>query len=179
MSLDALFQPFSLKSLQTSNRIVMAPMTRAQSPGGYPTEDVAGYYARRAAGGVGLLISEGTGVNRPASVNGEDIPRFHGERELAGWKRIIDEVHAAGGLMAPQLWHVGAMRSPYNNGPLDDSYESPAGFFKHGKSYGRAMSDADVSDTIAAFGTAAADAKRLGFDAVELHGAHGYLIDQA
>lgn len=178
MTVQNLFRPFNLKGLELPNRIVMAPMTRAMSPDGYPTDDVAGYYARRAAGGVGFLISEGTGVDRPASVNGQDIPRFHGERELAGWKKVIDDVHAAGGLMAPQLWHVGAMPSPYKNGPAGDLYESPAGLLKPGKSYGRSMSDADVADTIAAFGTAAADAKRLGYDAVELHGAHGYLIDQ-
>ncbi|WP_174278282.1 NADH:flavin oxidoreductase [Sphingomonas bacterium] len=178
MSVDALFEPFSLKNLTLPNRVVMAPMTRSMSPDGYPTDEVAGYYARRAAGGTGLLISEGTGVNRPASVNGQNIPRFHGERELAGWKKVIDDVHAAGGLMAPQLWHVGAMPSPYKNGPTHDLYESPAGLLKPGKTYGKTMGDADVADTIAAFGTAAADAKRLGFDAVELHGAHGYLIDQ-
>ena len=178
MSVEALFQPFSLKGLELPNRIVMAPMTRSMSPDGFPTEDNASYYARRAAGGVGFLISEGTGVDRPASVNGKDIPRFHGERELAGWKKVVDDVHAEGGLMAPQLWHVGAMPSPYKNGPADELYESPAGLIKPGKSYGRTMGDADVANTIAAFGKAAADAKRLGFDAVELHGAHGYLIDQ-
>lgn len=178
MPVDALFEPFTFKGLTIPNRIVMAPMTRSFSPGGFPTDEVAAYYGRRATGGVGLIISEGTGVDRPASVNGADIPRFHGERELAGWKKVIDDVHAAGGLMAPQLWHVGAMPSPYKTGPADEHYESPAGFIRNGKSYGRVMSDADVSDTITAFGKAAADAKRLGFDAVELHGAHGYLIDQ-
>ncbi len=178
MFADPLFRPFSFKSLDLPNRIVMAPMTRAQSPDGFPTDEVAAYYARRAAGGVGLLISEGTGVDRPASLNGKDLPRFHGERELASWKKVVDEVHAAGGLMAPQLWHVGAMPSPYKNGPAPELYESPAGVLKAGRMYGRPMSDADVSDTIDAFGKAAADAKRLGFDAVELHGAHGYLIDQ-
>ena len=178
MSTEALFQPFTLKSLTVPNRVVMAPMTRSFSPGGVPTDEVAAYYARRVTGGTGFLISEGTGVDRPASVNGADIPRFHGEQELAGWKKVIDEVHAAGGLMAPQLWHVGAMRSPYNTGPSDDLYESPSGYYKSEKTYGRPMADADVSDTIVAFGKAAADAKRLGFDAVELHGAHGYLIDQ-
>lgn len=178
MSTEALFEPFTFKNITVPNRIVMAPMTRSFSPGGVPTDDVAAYYARRVAGGTGLIISEGTGVDRPASVNGEDIPRFHGERELAGWKKVIDDVHAVGGLMAPQLWHVGSMRSPYNNGPSGDLYESPSGYYKSEKIYGRPMADSDVSDTIAAFGKAAADAKRLGFDAVELHGAHGYLIDQ-
>ena len=79
----------------------MAPMTRSQSPGGVPTKEVADYYRRRAAAEVGLIISEGTGVARPASLNDPNIPRFHGEAELAGWKTVIDAVHAAGGLMAP------------------------------------------------------------------------------
>ena len=96
MSLEALFQPFALKTLTLANRVVMAPMTRSFSPGGVATEDVAAYYRRRAESGVGLIISEGTGVARPASLNDPDVPRFHGEAELAAWKRVIDEVHAAG-----------------------------------------------------------------------------------
>src|ERR1700686_5624949 len=106
MSVDALFAPFACKSMKLPNRVVMAPMTRSQSPGGVAGEDVAAYYARRAAAGVGLIVSEGTGVARPASLNDPDIPRFHGEAELDAWKEVADAVHAAGGLMAPQLWHV-------------------------------------------------------------------------
>lgn len=111
MSSDVLFRPFKLKGLNLPNRVVMAPMTRSFSPGGIPTEDVARYYRRRAEGAVGFIISEGTGVDRPASLNDPNVPRFHGEKELAGWRRVVDEVHAAGGLMAPQLWHVGAVRT--------------------------------------------------------------------
>ena len=74
MSAEALFQPFTFKGLHLPNRVVMAPMTRSQSPGGVATEEVAAYYARRAAAGVGLVISEGTGVARPASLNDPDIP---------------------------------------------------------------------------------------------------------
>src|SRR5271156_6746690 len=102
MSLDALFQPFTFKGLHLPNRVVMAPMTRSFSPGGVATEDVAAYYRRRAENEVGLIISEGTGVDRPASLNDPNIPRFHGDTELKAWKSVIDEVHAAGGLMAPQ-----------------------------------------------------------------------------
>ena len=89
----------------------MAPMTRSFSPRGVATDEVAEYYARRAAAEVGLIISEGTGVERPAALNDPDVPRFHGEAELAAWKRVIEGVHAAGGRMAPQLWHVGAVRA--------------------------------------------------------------------
>src|SRR5688500_17038225 len=98
MTSNPLFQPFEFKGLSLKNRIVMAPMTRSFSPGGAPTPEVAAYYARRAAADVGFIISEGTGVNRPASLNDPDVPRFHGEAELAGWKRVIDQVHAAGGV---------------------------------------------------------------------------------
>jgi 2,4-dienoyl-CoA reductase-like NADH-dependent reductase (Old Yellow Enzyme family) len=177
LSADALFQPYEFKGLKLPNRVVMAPMTRSQSPGGVATTDVAAYYARRAAAGVGLIVSEGTGVRRPASLNDPNIPRFHGENELAGWKRVIDAVHAAGGLMAPQLWHVGGIRSRGDWHP-PGGYDSPSGLSRPGHKFGEGMSDADIADAIDAFAVAAADARRLGFDAVELHGAHGYLIDQ-
>jgi len=178
MSADALFQPFTFKGLHLPNRVVMAPMTRSQSPDGVPTEEVAAYYARRAAAGVGLIVSEGTGVARPASVNDPNIPRFHGPDELAAWQRVIEAVHAEGGLMAPQLWHVGAVRSRRQDWAPSGEYDSPSGLSSPGHRFGEPMSDADIADAIAAFATAAADAKALGFDAVELHGAHGYLIDQ-
>jgi 2,4-dienoyl-CoA reductase-like NADH-dependent reductase (Old Yellow Enzyme family) len=177
-STDALFRPFSFKGLDLPNRIVMAPMTRSKSPGGAPTGDVAAYYARRAAGEIGLIISEGTGVERPASLNDPDIPRFHGQSELAGWKGVIDAVHAEGGRMAPQLWHVGAVRTRHKDWSPPGAYDSPSGLSSPGHRFGEPMTDAEVADAIAAFGRAAGDAKALGFDAVELHGAHGYLIDQ-
>jgi 2,4-dienoyl-CoA reductase-like NADH-dependent reductase (Old Yellow Enzyme family) len=178
MTAAGLFSPFSYKSLNLKNRIVMAPMTRSHSPGGVPTAEVAAYYRRRAAADVGLIVSEGTGVNRPASLNDPDVPRFHGEAELAGWKHVIDEVHAVGGVMAPQLWHVGAVRTRHENWSPPGAYDSPSGLSRPGKRFGAPMADHEVADAIAAFAQAAADAKRLGFEAVELHGAHGYLIDQ-
>jgi 2,4-dienoyl-CoA reductase-like NADH-dependent reductase (Old Yellow Enzyme family) len=175
MSLDALLKPFEFKSLKLPNRVVMAPMTRSFSPGGVATDDVAAYYRRRAEGQVGLIVTEGTGVARPASLNDANVPRFHGEEELAAWKTVVEEVHAAGGLIAPQLWHVGAARGKDVLGKVD----SPSGLSKAGGNpFTDPMTDEDVADTIGAFATAAADAKRLGFDAIELHGAHGYLIDQ-
>ena len=95
----------------------MAPMTRSFSPGGVPRVNVADYYARRARDEVGLIVSEGTVVNRPASSNDPDIPRFCGAKPLGGWKTVIDRVHAAGGLMAPQLWHMGVV-APKHTGWL-------------------------------------------------------------
>ncbi|MEY2884090.1 MAG: hypothetical protein RL490_1814 [Pseudomonadota bacterium] len=173
---DALFRPFTLKGLTLPNRIVMVPMTRSFSPDGVPGANVAAYYRRRAEGGVGLIVTEGTGVERTGSTNDPNVPHFFGDKSLAGWAEVVRETHAGGGLIAPQLWHVGAARNHANPNPPPQ--ESPSGLFKPGKPFGNAMSDADVADAIAAFARAAGDAKRLGFDAVELHGAHGYLIDQ-
>ena len=178
MSASALFTPFKLKSLSLPNRIVMAPMTRSFSPGGVPTADVVEYYKRRAKAAVGLIVSEGTVVGRPAASNDPNVPRFWGEDALANWKNVIDAVHAEGGVMAPQLWHVGAVRNRRTDWVAPGPIDSPSGLSSPGKQFGEAMSDAAIADAIAAFANAAGAAKRLGFDAVELHGAHGYLIDQ-
>ena len=178
MTAHELFQPFRLKSLELKNRIVMAPMTRSFSPGGVPTSEVADYYARRAEGEVGLILSEGSVVNRPASSYDPNIPHFYGEKSLKGWKAVIDEVHSVGGAMAPQLWHVGVV-SPGVSGWLPAApFEGPSGYVAPGKIGGVAMTEHDIAETIRAFAQAAVDAKSLGFDAVEIHGAHGYLIDQ-
>lgn len=178
MSTNALFAPFALKSLQLKNRIVMAPMTRSFSPNGVPGADVAAYYRRRAEGQVGLILSEGTVVERPASSNDPNIPHFYGEAALAGWQHVIEEVHAAGGKMGPQLWHMGVMSEHRSGWKPSENFEGPSGLLKPGEATGKTMSENDITDTIAAFGRAAADAQRLGFDCLELHGAHGYLIDQ-
>lgn len=108
---DALFRPFTLKGLELKNRIVMAPMTRGMAPEGVPGPKQADYYSRRAEGGVGLILSEGTVIDRPASRNLPGIPFFHGDEALAGWKGVIDAVHAAGGKMGPQIWHTGSTRA--------------------------------------------------------------------
>jgi 2,4-dienoyl-CoA reductase-like NADH-dependent reductase (Old Yellow Enzyme family) len=177
-NVDALFQPFHLKGLSLKNRIVMAPMTRSFAPNGVPGENIAAYYQRRAEGEVGLILSEGTVINRPASRNDANIPFFHGDEALKGWKKVIDEVHAAGGKMGPQLWHTGSVVSFLTDWVPESPVESPSGLIAPGEPRGEAMSDETIADTIAAFAQAAADAKRLGFDVAEIHGAHGYLIDQ-
>ncbi|NKF22705.1 NADH:flavin oxidoreductase [Solimonas marina] len=174
---DVLFRPFRVKSLELQNRIVMAPMTRTFAPDGVPGAANATYYRRRAEGHVGLILSEGTVVNRPASRNHPGIPFFHGDAALAGWKTVIDEVHAAGGRMGPQIWHTGATKAQTDwRAPAE--VESPSGLLAPGKPRGVAMSEEDIADTVAAFAQAAVDAQRLGFDTVEIHGAHGYLIDE-
>lgn len=174
---NVLFRPFRFKTLDLKNRIVMAPMTRTFAPGGVPGEANAAYYRRRAEGDVGLILSEGTVIDRPASRNDPGIPFFHGEAALAGWKGVIDAVHAAGGRMGPQIWHTGSTRS-FSGWEPDVPVESPSGLLAPGTPRGVAMSEEAIADTVAAFAKAAADAKRLGFDTVEIHGAHGYLIDQ-
>ncbi|ATL29274.1 NADH:flavin oxidoreductase [Streptomyces formicae] len=171
-------RPFDINGLTVRNRIAMAPMTREFSPDGVPGADVAEYYARRAAGGVGLIVTEGTYVDHASAGSSHRVPHFHGEAPLAGWRRVAEAVHAAGGAIVPQLWHVGATRNE-GDGPFTDAPPAgPSGLGLDGEAKGHALTSADVDEVIAAFARAAADAERNGFDGVELHGAHGYLIDQ-
>ena len=174
---DILFQPFTLKTLELPNRIVMAPMTRSKAPDGIPGAANAQYYRKRAEGGVGLILSEGTVINRPSSRNEPGIPFFHGAAALKGWKAVVDAVHEAGGKMGPQLWHTGSTRS-FTGWEPENPVESPSGLLAPNEPRGNTMTDADIADTIAAFAQAALDAKNAGFDTFEIHGAHGYLIDQ-
>ncbi|MBE1442764.1 NADH:flavin oxidoreductase [Paenibacillus sp. OAS669] len=153
-SIQALFKPFTFGNNKLANRIVMAPMTRKFSPNGIPGSDVADYYRRRAENGVGLIVTEGTVIHHKDSANADDIPHFYGEEALNGWANVVAAVHEAGGRIIPQLWHMGT------RGHVSDYTES------------------DIADIVQAFAQAASDAKRLGFDGIELHGAHGYLIDQ-
>ncbi|TKT69795.1 NADH:flavin oxidoreductase [Aquamicrobium sp. LC103] len=174
--MDALFRPFTFKGLQLKNRIVMAPMSRYMAIDGIPGSANAAYYRRRARNDVGLILSEGTAIARPASRNNPGIPFFHGPQALEGWQGIIAAVHAAGGKMGPQLWHTGSFRKLDWDTP--EPVESPSGLVSPGIHRGVAMSETDIEATIAAYAAGAADAKRLGFDIVEVHAAHGYLIDQ-
>ncbi|MCX4825836.1 NADH:flavin oxidoreductase [Streptomyces sp. NBC_01142] len=176
---EILSRPVVLNGLTVPNRIVMAPMTRMFSPGGVPGEDVRSYYARRVAAGVGLIVTEGTYVGHESAGQSDRVPRFHGEEQLAGWAKVAEAVHAAGGAIVPQLWHIGMVRkqgdAPYADAPA----VGPSGIRVDGtENAGRAMTRRDLDDVIGAFAEAAAAAERIGFDGVELHGAHGYLLDQ-
>jgi 2,4-dienoyl-CoA reductase-like NADH-dependent reductase (Old Yellow Enzyme family) len=153
-SVQALFKPFAIGNMTLSNRIVMAPMTRQFSPDGVPGLDVAAYYRRRAENGVGLIVTEGTVINHPDSSNQVNVPHIYGEAALNGWAKVVAAVHEAGGRIIPQIWHMGA------RGNVGDYSES------------------EIAAIVEAFAQAAFEAKRLGFDGIELHGAHGYLIDQ-
>jgi 2,4-dienoyl-CoA reductase-like NADH-dependent reductase (Old Yellow Enzyme family) len=176
LNTTTLLRPLKLKNLTLKNRIVMAPMTRAMAMDGIPQQQNADYYRRRAEGQVGLILSEGTVIQRPASQNALNVPHFYGERALAGWKGVIEAVHGAGGRMGPQLWHTGSTKYP--DWEPASPVESPSALLAPGIRRGKAMSDEDIADTIAAYAKAASDAKGLGFDLVEIHGAHGYLIDE-
>lgn len=153
-------------------------MTRGFSPDGVPGDDVSAYYRRRAESGVGLIITEGTTIDHHAASQSSSHPAFHGEAATNGWRRIVEAVHSAGGKIAPQLWHVGMMRNAGR--PKDDRLPAigPSGMNMPGKVSGSAMTEQDIEDVISAYAKAAGLAKALAFDAVEIHAAHGYLIDQ-
>lgn len=176
---EILSRPVTINGLTVPNRIAMAPMTRQFSPGGVPGEDVRSYYARRAAAGVGLIVTEGTYVGHESAGQSDRIPRFHGEEQLAGWAEVAKSVHAAGGTIVPQLWHIGMVRKQGDPPFADAPAVGPSGIRLDGtEGTGRAMTRADLDAVIGAFAEAAAAAERIGFDGVELHGAHGYLLDQ-
>jgi 2,4-dienoyl-CoA reductase-like NADH-dependent reductase (Old Yellow Enzyme family) len=180
--LDKLFSPVRFGARALRNRVVMAPMTRSQSPGNIPNERNVEYYRRHAAGGLGLIVTEGTGVGHVAAHGYPDVPSFHGDEALAGWKAVAEAVHAEGAAIIPQLWHVGSVRQP--GMPPDGSVPGYAPSAVLHPSLGgkgslpHVMTEEDIGDVVNAFALAALNAKKLGFDGVELHGAHGYLIDQ-
>jgi 2,4-dienoyl-CoA reductase-like NADH-dependent reductase (Old Yellow Enzyme family) len=176
-SVESLFRPFTLNGLEIPNRIVMAPMTRSQSPAGIPGDNVAGYYRRRAENETGLIITEGTTVNDPVSTMDPNVPNFYGD-SLKGWKRVVEEVHSVGGKIMPQLWHVGMARVPAKAPHPELASAGPSGLAKPGTKMSEPMTPQHIQKVIDAFGQAAADARAIGFDGVEVHGAHGYLIDQ-
>jgi 2,4-dienoyl-CoA reductase-like NADH-dependent reductase (Old Yellow Enzyme family) len=182
-SLDKLLSPALFGPRRLKNRLVMAPMTREQSPGHAPNERNVEYYTRRARGGVGLIITEGTTVDHPAANAYRDVPAFHGSAALRGWLAVKDAVHALGTAIIPQLWHVGSVRQLGTQpDPLVPGYGPSA--VRHptiddvAAELPRELGERDMADIIEAFARGAASARELGFDGVELHGAHGYLIHQ-
>lgn len=167
--------PFGRTNLR--NRLVMAPMTRRHSPDGVPGRDVAAYYARRARGGIGLIVTEGTTIDHPAANGYPDVPRFFGADALAGWAAVVEAVHAAGAAIIPQLWHVGNVRRPGIEPDPTVPGIGPVEIIEDGEVVVKAMAEADIAAVVEAYARAAADAKAVGFDGVEIHGAHGYLLD--
>ncbi|MDM0071435.1 12-oxophytodienoate reductase [Variovorax sp. J31P207] len=168
-------------SLELKNRIVMAPMTRSLSPGGVPGADVAAYYRKRAEGGVGLIVTEGTSVPHWSASDDAAAPRFYGDDALAGWKHVVNEVHAAGSKIVPQLWHVGQLvkeADGTSRGHLVGPSGMTGGFGIMPRRMDEPATQQEIDEVIDAYATAALSAKALGFDGVELHGGHGYFLDQ-
>ena len=158
-----LFSEFTCGSLTLANRLVMSPMTRQFSPDGVPGNDVAAYYTRRVMAKVGLIITEGVGVDHPSaighgSMGEENIPVLHGDAALAGWRNVVEHVHAAGGKIIPQLWHMGELRT--EGTPPNPNAKSMRA---------SAMSKAEIAEIIAACGRISAARQIL----IKPHRAHG------
>ncbi|MBB5698595.1 NADH:flavin oxidoreductase [Sphingomonas yantingensis] len=188
--LAPLLTPLTVRDLTVANRFVMAPMTREHSPGRVPGEDVAAYYRRRAAGQVGLIVTEGVAIDDPAAVDTAAVPAMYGDAPLAGWRRVIDEVDAAGGRIMPQLWHQGAMRDAATSPDPDVGPRRPSGILGPLGKVSLAddhlvrlnvdtppMTEEDIADVIAAYARSAGHAAKLGFDGIAIHGGHGYVLD--
>ncbi len=180
-----LFAPFQLGSLALPNRIVMAPMTRNRAgPGNAPTALNAAYYAQRAS--AGLIVAEASQVS-PQGLGYPGTPGIHSDEQIAGWKLVTDAVHAAGGRIFLQLWHVGRISHPSLQPrgalPVAPSAIAPAGqawTLDGMKPYvtPRALDTVEIPGIVEQFRQGAANAKAAGFDGVEVHAAHGYLLDQ-
>jgi len=176
--LQDLFAPLTIGSLHLRNRFAMAPMTRAASPGGVPGPDVAAYYRRRAAGGTALIITEGVRIPHPAAGWPNAIPELDGAQVLDGWRAVTNAVHAEGATIAAQLWHQGAARGVHDGDATDQLPVSPSGLDVMGNPVGRALDTDELPSVAETYARAAVNARDAGFDAVEIHGAHGYLLDQ-
>ena len=180
-----LFSPFQLGPLTLPNRIVMAPMTRNRAgPGNVPGALAAIYYAQRAS--AGLIVSEATQVS-PQGVGYPGTPGIHSAEQVAGWTRVTDAVHGAGGRIFLQLWHVGRISHPSlqpgGGLPVAPSAIAPAGqaMTREGlKPFvtPRALETAEIPGIVEDYRLGARHAREAGFDGVELHGANGYLVDQ-
>jgi len=182
--MTTLFDPLRAGALTLRNRIVLAPLTRCRaSEGRVPNDLMRDYYVQRAA--AGLILSEATSVT-PMGVGYPDTPGIWSDEQVAGWKRITDAVHAAGGTMLLQLWHVGRVSHPsYLDGalPVAPSAIAPQGHVslirpKTDYVVPRALDLSEIPGVVAEYRRGAENAKRAGFDGVEVHGANGYLLDQ-
>jgi len=179
-----LLSPYHLGDLDLKNRLVMSPMTRSRAlEGNVPNPIAATYYVQRAS--AGLIVTEATQVS-PRGVGYIRTPGIHSPEQVAGWRHITDAVHAAGGVIFAQLWHVGRISHPDFHGgelPVAPSAITPDGevFTANGRTRmvtPRALETSEIPGIVEEFRRGAENAKAAGFDGVELHGANGYLIDQ-
>ncbi len=183
--MPSLFDPTRIGDIALANRIVMAPLTRNRAAAGQvPSPLAADYYAQRAS--AGLIISEASQVC-PEGQGYLDTPGIHSPEQIAGWRRVTDAVHARGGRIVIQLWHVGRIShvslQPGGAAPVSSTARIANGktFTKDGfvpVSAPRALRRDEIPGIVAAYGRAARNAIDAGFDGVEVHGANGYLIDQ-
>ena len=179
-----LLEPLSIGGLQLANRVFMAPLTRCRaSAGRVPNALMRGYYVQRAS--AGLILSEATAVTA-MGVGYPDTPGIWSPEQVQGWKMITDAVHAAGGRMFLQLWHVGRVSDPsYLDGamPVAPSAIAPRGYVsllrpKRSFVVPRALETSEIPAIVEAYRKGAQNAQAAGFDGVEIHGANGYLLDQ-
>ena len=183
--LSGLFTPFQLGNLILKNRIVMPAMGLAVCEDGAPNEEHADYYARRAAGGASLVMTEGVYIDHRSSGDNPLLGRFHGDHAVEGWRHVAARVHEDGGFVMPELWHVGliplvadvmAGEEPRYREELGQV--SPSGYIAPGRKVSEGMTQAEIDEVISAYGRGADLAMELGYDGIEIHGGHGYLIDQ-
>lgn len=185
--MPTLFDPLQLGDLTLANRVIMAPLTRMRSkqPGNIPTELNAEYYAQRAS--AGLIISEATQISQQGQ-GYPATPGIHSAEQVAGWKLVTDAVHAAGGKIFCQLWHVGRI-SHSSHQPGGQLPVAPSAIKASGGTFSatwkqvafetpRALETGEIPRLVADYAQAARNAKAAGFDGVEVHGANGYLLDQ-
>ncbi len=180
-----LFSPMHMGAIELANRIVMAPLTRSRcGEEGVPTDLLATYYAQRAS--AGLIVSEATNIS-PQGRGYASTPGIWTEEQVSGWKKVTESVHEAGGKIVCQLWHVGRFSSaelqPNGQAPV-----APSAIKAEGETYTisgmvpvsmpRALETDEISGIVADYKWAAENARRAGFDGVEIHGANGYLLDQ-
>jgi len=183
--MTTLFNPIKVGSLKLPNRIIMAPLTRSRAVGDgrVPNALMAEYYVQRAS--AGLILSEATSVT-PMGVGYADTPGIWSGAQVEGWKQVTDAVHKAGGRIFLQLWHVGRISDPiFLDGaqPVAPSAIQPKGhvsLVRPVKPYvvPRALALEEIPGIVAAYRKGAENAKKAGFDGVEIHGANGYLLDQ-
>lgn len=177
---DSLFTAFEHRKLHLNSRLVMAPLPRLLALNGVPTREMLDYYRLRAGNRVGLIITEPVAVNDPAAAADSGMAHFYGGAALRAWKGICRAVHAAGCRIAPQLCHAGMLRPSSGDMPNPQSAAiGPSGIDPETmEKRGEVMSRERIRSVIASFADAAAAARLIGFDAVEINGGHACLIDQ-
>ena len=175
---NTLFSEYNMNGLNLTNRVVMAPMTRNFSPNGVPKDYAPTYYARRAQGGVGLIITEGVEVSHRAASGYPNCPNLETDEAKKMWEKVVNKVHENNSSIFCQLWHVGGIRKPGMPPIPEVPGFTPSGYVVPGKKVAHEMSHDEIKELIEIYAEDAKICEEIGFDGVEIHGAHGYLIDQ-